>query len=201
MKGMIKMYELINDIPLRIKEYKGQRVVTFKDIDKVHNRPEGTARRNFNTNREYFVEGEDFFIVNQPNEIRTLGITRPQGGTPSSVILLTENGYLMLVKSFTDKLAWNVQRQIVKTYFRAKEMTSSYNEVLLQLIKNQKVLERKIDTLEENIESYSYNLFREVIDAVIVPCFISLSNKIESTSVKSVRTFRKRIDTLMKKIK
>ena len=80
-------------------------------------------------------------------------------------------------------------------------MTSSYNEVLLQLIKNQKVLERKIDTLEENIESYSYNLFREVIDAVIVPCFISLSNKIESTSVKSVRTFRKRIDTLMKKIK
>ena len=198
---MIKMYELINDIPLRIKEYKGQRVVTFKDIDKVHNRPEGTARRNFNTNREYFVEGEDFFIVNQPNEIRTLGITRPQGGTPSSVILLTENGYLMLVKSFTDKLAWNVQRQIVKTYFRAKEMTSSYNEVLLQLIKNQKVLERKIDTLEESIESYSYNLFREVIDAVIVPCFISLSNKIESTSVKSVRTFRKRIDTLMKKIK
>ena len=195
------MYELINDVPVRIKEYNGQRVVTFKDIDKVHNRPEGTARRNFNTNREYFVEGEDFFIVNQPNEIRTLGVTRPQGGTPSSVILLTENGYLMLVKSFTDKLAWNVQRQIVKTYFRAKEMTSSYNEVLLQLIKNQKVLERKIDTLEENIESYSYNLFREVIDAVIVPCFISLSNKIESTSVKSVRTFRKRIDTLMKKIK
>ncbi|MBO5104561.1 MAG: ORF6N domain-containing protein [Ruminococcus sp.] len=56
------MYELINDVPVRIKEYNGQRVVTFKDIDKVHNRPEGTARRNFNTNREYFVEGEDFLL-------------------------------------------------------------------------------------------------------------------------------------------
>ena len=33
------MYELINNVPLKIKEYKGHRVVTFKDIDAVHNRP------------------------------------------------------------------------------------------------------------------------------------------------------------------
>lgn len=73
-----------------------------------------------------------------------------------------------------------------------------------RILEKLEILEKKIDILEEkvdNIESYSYNLFREVIDSVIVPCFISLSNKIESTSVKSVRTFRKRIDTLMKKIK
>ena len=40
-----------------IKEYKGQRVVTFKDIDTVHQRPSGTARRNFNTNKKHFIEG------------------------------------------------------------------------------------------------------------------------------------------------
>lgn len=54
-------------------------------------------------------------------EIRTkpkkeYGITAPNG-----LVLLTESGYLMLVKSFTDDLAWKVQRQLVKTYFSWKE--------------------------------------------------------------------------------
>ena len=60
-------------------------------------------------------------MVNQPSEIRTLGIERPQGGVPQTVTLITESGYLMLVKSFTDDLAWQVQRQLVNSYFRVKE--------------------------------------------------------------------------------
>ena len=43
------------------------------------------------------------------------GITAPNGLT-----LITESGYLMLVKSFTDDLAWDVQRQLVKRYFAQK---------------------------------------------------------------------------------
>lgn len=97
-----------------VKEYKGQRVVTFKDIDTVHQRPDGTARRNFNANKKHFIEGEDYFKI-QPNEIRTVGITSPNGGT-----VVTESGYLMLVKSFTDDLSWDVQRELVKCYFRVK---------------------------------------------------------------------------------
>lgn len=100
----------INNIQISVKEFSGQRVVTFKDIDSVHGRPDGTARKRFNDNREHFISGEDFFVLTQPSEIRTLGIQRPQGGTPESVTLITESGYLMLVKSFTDDLAWKVQR-------------------------------------------------------------------------------------------
>lgn len=110
----------INNTQLSVKEFSGQRVVTFKDIDAVHGRPDGTAKRNFRSNREHFIQNEDFFILNQPDEIRSLGIQRPQGGTPESVTLITESGYLMLVKSFTDDLAWKVQRELVKGYFRAK---------------------------------------------------------------------------------
>ena len=102
---------------ISVKEYNGERVVTLKDIDTVHQRPEGTARRNFNTNKHRFIEGEDYFKI-QPNEIRTVGITSPNGGT-----VLTESGYLMLVKSFTDDLSWTVQRELVKSYFRLKEIT------------------------------------------------------------------------------
>lgn len=111
----------INQTDISVKEYQGKRVVTLKEIDLCHGRPEGTARKRFNDNKQHFVEGEDYFISNQPSEIRTLGITRPQGGVPKSVILITESGYLMLVKSFTDDLAWQVQRQLVNTYFRVEQ--------------------------------------------------------------------------------
>lgn len=109
----------INGTNLKIKEYNGQRIVTLKEIDAVHERPQGTARRNFNANSHRLIDGVDYFAVNQPDEIRTLGIERPQGGTPQTVTLITESGYLMLVKSFTDDLAWAVQRQLVNAYFRS----------------------------------------------------------------------------------
>ena len=112
------MQELtIGNVNVAIKEYQGQRVVTLKDIDNVHQRPDGTARRNFNTNKQHFIEGVDYFKI-QPNEIRTVGITSPNGGT-----VVTESGYLMLVKSFTDDLSWDIQRQLVNTYFKVKELS------------------------------------------------------------------------------
>ena len=53
-----------------VKEYKGQRVVTFKDIDLVHERPDGTARKRFNDNKKHFTEGKDYFSASV-SEIRT----------------------------------------------------------------------------------------------------------------------------------
>lgn len=105
-----------------IKEWHGKRVVTFKDIDMVHQRPEGTARKRFNDNRKHFVSGVDYFKV-KCSEVRPFfGQTLPNGFNPNgNVTLITESGYLMLVKSFTDDLAWKVQRELVDSYFRIRE--------------------------------------------------------------------------------
>ena len=67
----------IFDTDIMAKEYRGKMVVTFKDIDLCHKRPDGTARKRFNDNKAHFIDGIDFFTVNQPSEFRTLGITRP----------------------------------------------------------------------------------------------------------------------------
>lgn len=109
----------IEGAELAIREYNGQRVVTFKDIDTVHHRPDETSRRNFNRNRTRFVEGEDYFRV-CANEIRTHKIVDISNKTVEDVVLLTEMGYLMVVKSLKDDLAWQVQRQLVNAYFKAK---------------------------------------------------------------------------------
>lgn len=104
-----------------IKEWHGKRVVTFKDIDTVHQRPEGTASRNFNQNRQRFVNAVDFFKISQ-KELPTNFVDNSKGGNPNiQVTLITESGYLMLVKSFTDDLAWKVQRELVDSYFRVRE--------------------------------------------------------------------------------
>jgi len=55
--------------------------------------------------------------VKSLNEFRIAGITPNSQG----LVVLTESGYLLLVKSFTDKLSWQVQKQLVKAYFIAKE--------------------------------------------------------------------------------
>lgn len=108
---------------LPIKEYNNVRVVTFKDIDMVHERPDGTARRNFNKNKNCFIEGEDYFKI-CADEIRTHKIMSISNKTREDITLITESGYLMFVKSFTDDLAWKVQRELVNTYFRVKDMAS-----------------------------------------------------------------------------
>ena len=182
------MYELINNVPLKIKEYKGHRVVTFKDIDTVHGRPEGTAGRNFRKNREYFIEGEDFFILELTNDEirRQFGAGKNAGKT---MILLTENGYLMLVKSLTDDLAWKIQRQLVNNYFKVKEISIPYakirndikeivNEALDKKIEAQneklKSLEHKIDTLEKK----SGNIATETVQT-LAPCFEMMYNGVK----------------------
>lgn len=129
----------INGVDLRVKMWNGQRVVTFADIDKVHNRVEGTAKRNFNENKKHLILDEDYFLVTRKvlsTEIVRNGETL-KGNPNIEVVLLTESGYLLLVKSFTDDLAWRVQRQLVNTYFKFKEVVEDVQstETGLQLSK------------------------------------------------------------------
>lgn len=107
----------IENTEMQVREYNGKRVVTFKDVDIVHNRPLGTAKRNFNKNKKHFIENEDYIVVTRENSKGTnfvlLNIDVPTRG----ITLLTEIGYLMLAKSFTDDLSWQVQRCLVNNYF------------------------------------------------------------------------------------
>lgn len=106
---------VINNHNVSIKQYRGQRVLTFKDIDVAHNRADGTARKRFNDNKKHFIEGEDYFVRNSDEARKEFKTTAPNGLT-----LITESGYLMLAKSLTDDLAWKVQRELVNNYFRVK---------------------------------------------------------------------------------
>lgn len=121
----------IQGTDIQVKEYRGQRVVTFKDIDTVHQRPAGTAKRNFDTNRNHFVSGVDFFKIPMKEFSTNIVPNSYKGGNPNNlVVLITETGYLMLVKSFTDDLAWKVQRELVDTYFKVREIPETVTQTV-----------------------------------------------------------------------
>lgn len=146
----------IGNADISIKEYKGKRVVTFKDIDMVHERPDGTARKRFSDNRNHFVENEDYFIV-KPQDLENIGMSEKRTSGIEEVnnrgtALITEQGYLMLVKSFTDDLAWEVQRKLVSSYFNVHQSVNDQLSPELQALQGllNQMVQKELDDKERD---------------------------------------------------
>lgn len=142
----------INGYEVAVKEYNDQRVVTFKDIDVVHERPEGTARATFNRNKDRFIYGKDYFVCETHEAQEVFGVSAPNGLT-----LITEQGYTMLVKPFGDDLAWKVQRELVSIYFKVKNMFDDMSTELKAIIvvdQRMTKIEKRVDHLENDIPLY-----------------------------------------------
>lgn len=165
----------INNTDLSVKEFNEQRVVTFKDIDMLHERVEGTAKRNFNEHKKHLIKDVDYFEVKQSDfqkyEIRTLEI--PNRG----LTLITESGYLMLVKSLQDDLAWKVQRELVNNYFRVKSgqalntsKLSKELKAILMLDEKTVEMDNRITNLEERmtIETGSQKVLCDLVNKKVM---------------------------------
>lgn len=202
-RGEKPMNEIIeiNKHMLKIKEFNGQRVVTFKDVDAVHERPDGTARKRFSDNRKHFIEGEDFYKIS-PSDFRT-AIGEMDIRQQNDITLITEPGYLMLVKSFTDDLAWEVQRKLVKSYFNRKRQLTVQEMMREQLgmidgheerIKaledtmtidhgQQRVLERTVNkTVIDVLDGKQSNAYKEISKKVFAECNRDLKNRFNVNS-------------------
>lgn len=138
----------INENDLQVKEWNGQRVVTLADIDRVHERPEGTAKTRFYRHKDKFILNEDYFVVKPADALKytkdTLGVKIPNRG----LTLLTEQGYLLIVKTYDDDLAWKVQRQLVNSYFKFKEVMETVQPNGNDLILSNTKFVEAIDSLE-----------------------------------------------------
>lgn len=117
--------------------------MTFKDIDTVHERPEGTARKRFADNKDRFTLGKHYFVL-YPKDLENTELSEKRTLekcvlSNRGTALITEKGYLLLVKSFTDDLAWKVQEDLIDTYFNVHEILSTELSPELQMI--QKMVE------------------------------------------------------------
>ena len=79
------------------------------------------------------------------------------------ITLITESGYLMLVKSFTDDKAWEVQRSLVDNYFKVRAIATDVSPQLqmIQGILNglieqeraQKEIQQRIEKVDTSLEN------------------------------------------------
>jgi hemoglobin-like flavoprotein len=122
----------IIDVTIPVLEYKGTRVITLAMMDMLHHRTDGTAGRNFREHKDKLEEGKHYFHLTSQDvksfdEFRRMGVS----ASPQGLVLLTERGYSLLVKSFSDEIAWEVQDHLVDGYFDTKKpMTTA--EFLVQ---------------------------------------------------------------------
>jgi hypothetical protein len=132
-------------------EHNGQAVMTLAQVDEAHERPKGTAGRNFRQHRDRLMAGLHFFEVSPgaapTDEIRRLA---PAQGGGKPIVLLTRRGYLMLAKALTDPLAWEVQDRLVESYFRMKTGSADGD------------LEARVRQLEVN--TFVYNQIKRLDD-------------------------------------
>lgn len=134
---------------MRPIEHKGQRVITFNEIDRLHDRPSGTAKRNFNANRSHFVIGEDYWEI-CGDEIRTHKL----GGSMSrKVILLSESGYLLICKSLNGDFPVIARKLRTTSLFVADDFEKRHDNILRDI----KTLDCSSEFATLNFEECSYN--------------------------------------------
>ena len=131
----------INNHDVGIREYDGQRVVTFEMIEKLHKKQAGAARKRFSENKEYFIEGKHYYML-QEKEAQTFLKTfvcdessqAKNINKVRSLVVFTLKGYLHLVKSFSDELSWQIHDELIDGYF-VNKMQPTSNALLTSELK------------------------------------------------------------------
>ncbi|MDE9527722.1 ORF6N domain-containing protein, partial [Xenorhabdus bovienii] len=70
---------------------------------------------------------------------------------PSGIVLF-ESGYLMLTKPFNDDVAWQVQRELVSSYFRKPQTALSELEMIARIASHTAQQQRQINHIGEQVE-------------------------------------------------
>lgn len=160
----------VENTEMSIREYNGQRVVTLKDIDRVHGKKSDTAKKSFQKYKKHFIVGEDYFEITRKELGEQFSPKEKIIGNPNlKTYLFTESGYLMIVKAFTDDLAWDVQRKLVNSYFKLKEVQQEQTPPQLTVkkqrdwwIANQWKLEYVCDAYDCTPKTYMHHLLQQI---------------------------------------
>ena len=119
-------------ITIPVIEIENERYITLSSIDKIHQRPESTARQAFNRNKSRFIEGKHFIKMDAKDLKAYVRHTRFEMDiskySSESFVLLSESGYLKVTKVFDDDLSWKIQDVLIDSYFRAKQLETINNQ-------------------------------------------------------------------------
>ena len=146
---------------ITITEQKGIQLVDARELHRKLQTGRDFSNQIKGRIREYgFIENEDYFIIEKSEKLRSENLTLKNlwDNAPAAkeIILFTESGYLMLVKTFTDDLSWDIQRQLVKGYFKLKENNQKSLTLPQQLLAQAQYLveiDNRVSVVEDKVDN------------------------------------------------
>lgn len=111
----------IEGYELPIKQVGNERLITFEEVDLVHDLPSGTARKIFHSKREDLLEQEDYYRITTTFADKLLcnwqSKNMSQVASRRGTILLTATGYTAIARSIKSQKTWNMEKKVIKDYF------------------------------------------------------------------------------------
>lgn len=181
-----------NKVPIYLKEWQGERVVTIQDIAAVHELPRNTVQKAFQRHSHELCLGKDYFEL-APSEAQdfkakyqldNLSMSKKSG--INGLKLFTEYAYLVLACTFSGEKAARIRHILIESYFTCKNLAEAVPApVSVQdsvMMKHNEILERQneiLDRLTNVIGSMVVALnechHREVPPAAEIPATDGLS--------------------------
>lgn len=150
------------DLTIPVIEYNAERVLTLLHIDQLHRVPQDTTFSIFTQNKSKLQINKHYYIA-YPSD-SAFASTYPYPIPPSGIVLVTQRGYSMLVKAFTDDFSWQVQEQLADAYFDAQRILSPAEQLLNQaqlLVAHDQRLNR-LEQAHVNAMEYIYRTNNEL---------------------------------------
>lgn len=108
---------------LQVVEYENVRVVTTKQIAEVYGTTSDVITKNFNRNKDKYVEGKHYLALEGEDKKKFLDQGQIVRGLKNAkvVYLWTDKGALLIAKSLNTDKAWEAYERLIDFYFYVKE--------------------------------------------------------------------------------
>lgn len=135
---------------------KDKKSMTAKDIANLHNQPLGKINELINRNINRFKDGVDILdlkTVIPQKDIEIFGFTQNAWNRMKNAFLVSERGYMKLLRLLEDDIAWNIYDELVDNYFNMRQSIKkplTAVEQIKLLPKAVVELDDRVTNLEEN---------------------------------------------------
>ena len=141
---------------LKITEYRDERVLTTQQIAEAYGTNTDTITRNFNRNKDRYVEGKHFIALEgeEKNNFVDRGQFDRGLKNAKTLYLWTKKGAFLHAKSLNTDIAWEVYDRLVDSYFDHSNLLDGMSpELKAALIVDKRVtkVEHRIDHIENDM--------------------------------------------------
>ncbi|RGX55320.1 toxin Bro [Anaerotruncus sp. AF02-27] len=148
-------------------EFRGQRLLTTKQLAEVYEASEQQIQQNANNHQDNFIEGTHYFLLQGEalkefkryfdNIEEAIGVSK----FASTLYLWTERGASRHCKILDTDKAWEQFDNLEATYFRAKEQSKFsavdqlrlQTQAILELDERTSYVEKKLEVVEDKVEN------------------------------------------------